>query len=118
MESVLAWGGLLQALGGGEGPAATEAFLGWLSFGGGGCICPFHTSPVRAETLERRESAGLEAQGLGSAAVLLPLFSLRKGSTCSERFTSQALESASTLTLTLLTVSFDFLGPGPQFPYL
>lgn len=74
MESVLAWGGLLQALGGEGPPAATEAFLGWLSFGGGGCMCPFHTSPVRAETLERRKNAGLEAQGLGSATVLLPLF--------------------------------------------
>lgn len=103
---------------GGGPPAATEAFLDWFSFGAGGCVCPFHTSPVRAETLERRKSAGREAQGLGSAAVLLPLFSLRKGSTCSERFTSQALESASTLALPLLTVSFDFLGPGPQFPHL
>ena len=35
---------------------------------------PFHTSPVRAEMLERRKSTGLEAQGLGSAAVFFPSF--------------------------------------------
>ena len=118
MESVLAWGGLLQALGGEGPPAATEAFLGWLSFGGGGCMCPFHTSPVRAETLERRKNAGLEAGPGLSHCLASPLFSLRKGSTCNERFTSQALESASTLALPLPTVNFDVLGPGPQFPHL
>lgn len=54
MESVLAWGGLLQALAGGP-PAATEAFLGWLSLVGVDACAFLHLSSKSGDAGEEKE---------------------------------------------------------------
>ena len=81
---------------------------------------PFsHLSSKSGDVGEEKECwTRSSGPGLGRCLASPLFFPFLKGSTYSERSTSQALESASPLALPLLTVSFDFLGPGPQFPHL